>query len=228
MDINEMDNQIRSSEGYRIHVLMRALDMSLQIFRKNYCTFLQLISMFEDPMFQFSYWADGEKAMLTRTNYQVEIYRTFTNFEASAAALIDHSRYFIKTDIKDAIKEAYEQKKNECFVSNGLACFIKNLRNYLLHRGYPNISITTDLQNGTSFTMDKNELMEWKGWSSGSKQYFKKQDDAISVVSIATDYYKIVVDFYEWFFNELRAAYKTEYEEVNRLINLFNATFFGE
>lgn len=163
-----------------------------------------------------------------RVNYQVEIYRNFTNLESSAAALIDHSRYFIKADIKDTIKIAYEQKKSECFVTNRLACFIKNLRNYLLHRGYPNISITTDLNSNTSFTMNKSELMEWKDWSSKSKDYLNEQGDTISVVSITVDYYRIVVDFYEWFFNELRAAYKAEYEEVNGLIQLYNSTFFNE
>lgn len=39
MDINEMDNLILSSEGYRIHVLMCALDTSLQIFKNNYSVF---------------------------------------------------------------------------------------------------------------------------------------------------------------------------------------------
>ena len=75
--------------------------------------------------------------------------------------------------------------------------------------------------------MNKTELTKWSKWSSYSKEFLAKQEEKISVVSVVDDYYNLVVEFYEWFFNELREEYKEEYEEVNKLIEQFNTTFFG-
>lgn len=229
MDINEMEKQIYSTEGYKINSIMRALDMSIQIFKKNYQEFFNLIKTFDNPVYNLFFWGDGQDSKQMRVDFQIEIYRTFTNFESSAASLIDHSRNFVKKDIKDTIKDKYENKKNEYFVKNKLASFVKDLRNYLIHREYPNIKISTQFTDGNNeFTIEKAELMKWSGWTSNSKSFFAEQSEEISVVLIVETYYKLVVEFYEWLFNELREEYKEEYAEVNKLIKQFNITFFGD
>ena len=134
---------------------MLALDISLQLFKNNYHAFLKVTDMFKMPVFSSFFWADSEESELFRKKYQVEVYRTFTNFAASAAALIDHSRRFIGKDIKDEIKNHYEQKVQKCFSKNVLAKFIKDFRNYLLHRGYPSITISTNIQGEPSFSLNK-------------------------------------------------------------------------
>lgn len=228
MDINEMEQQIYSTEGYKIDLIMRGLDMSVQIFKRNYQQFSELIKTFDNPAYIIFFWADSIESKKTRIDFQIEVHRAFTNFEASAASLIDHSRRFVESGIKDTIKEKYTNKKDECFVENNLSRFVKDLRNYLLHRGYPEIKISTHYPNGNNeFVMNKTELTKWSKWSSYSKEFLAKQEEKISVVSVVDDYYNLVVEFYEWFFNELREEYKEEYEEVNKLIEQFNTTFFG-
>lgn len=228
MDINEMEQQIYSTEGYRIDSIMRGLDMSVQIFKRNYQQFLELIKSFDNPAYVMFFWAEGIESEKMRIDFQIEVHRAFTNFEASAASLIDHSRRFSESDVKDTIKEKYINKKDECFVENNLSRFVKDLRNYLLHRGYPEIRISTNYPNGNNeFTIDKKEIIKWKKWSSYSKKFLEEQSEKISVVSIVDNYYNLVVEFYGWFFDELRIEYKEEYTEVNKLIEKFNKTFFG-
>ena len=188
-----------------------------------------MIKMFDNPAYNLFFWAEGKESERERIDFQVEIYRTFTNFESSAVSLIDHSRNFVKKDIKDTIKNKYENKKHEHFVKNYLASFVKDLRNYLIHREYPNIKISTHLTDGNNeFTIEKAELMKWSGWTSNSKSFFAEQSEDISVVLIVETYYNLVVEFYEWLFNELQTEYKEEYAEVNKLIKQFNTTFFGD
>jgi len=230
MDINEMEQQIYSTEGYKIDSIMRGLDMSVQIFKRNYQQFSELIKSFDNPAYVMFFWAEGIESEKMRIDFQIEAHRAFTNFEASAASLIDHSRRFSESNIKDTIKEKYINKKNEYFVKNKLASFVKDLRNYLLHREYPNIEISYHFHNEKNeyeFTMSKAELIGWSGWKSVSKDFIAEQSEKISVASIVDNYYNLVVEFYGWFFDELRIEYKEEYAEVNKLIEKFNKTFFG-
>lgn len=226
MDINEMEKQIISTKGFKINAIMQALDMSLQIFKRNYNEISKLIKDFDFPLYNLIFWSEKNKYM--RIEFQIELYRTFVNFESASASLIDHSRNFSKKDIKDGIKDKYAEKVKEYFADNGLANFIKDFRNYLLHKEYPNIEISTELSNNKNYIyFNKDELEIWDGWKSKSKIFLKEQDRNLSIEMLVDDYYKLVVEFYEWLFDELRKEYKDEYEEVNTLIKRFNKTFFG-
>lgn len=226
MDLNEMEQQIKSTKGFEINAIMQALDMSLQIFKRNYNEISKLIKGFDAPLYNLVFWSEGNERV--RTELQIELYRTFVNFELAASSLIDHSRNFSNKGIKDSIKNKYVEKVKECFADNGLASFIKDFRNYLIHKEYPNIVISTELSdNKNHIYFNKNELEIWDGWKSKAKIFLKEQESKVSVVMLVDSYYKLVVEFYEWLFDELRKEYKDEYEEVNTLIKKFNKTFFG-
>jgi hypothetical protein len=219
-----IENEITSSSGYSINSMMEALDLSLQIFIRNYGDAKRAYDFLKDPAISLRIFQPQNKVALML--YLIEIYRTFFNFEASAASLIDHSRVFInKYEEKNTtFCREYQNKIEADFISNPLAKFIKDIRNFVVHKGYPIMNLNFPLVGNRvyEYLLNSSSLLEWDGWTSKAREYINSQGETIRLYSVIEEYYKLVDGFYSWMYVKLKEIHAQDFSEVNALITKRN------
>ena len=219
-----IENEIVSNYGYEINSMMEALDLSLQIFKGNYAEAKRAYDFLKLPEILLTIFQPQNKAAMML--YLCEVYRTFFNFETSAASLIDHSRVFIKKhEVKnDSFFYEYDNMITKKFINNPLSKFVKDMRNYVTHKGYPPMSLSFSLPGNKEheYLLASSLLLEWDGWTEKSREYINSQGNEIHLYSVVEEYYKVVDDFYKWMFTRLREIHVTDYAAVNALIKKRN------
>jgi len=76
----------------------------------------------------------------------MEINRLFHNFLAAAKTLVDHTRVFVEDHYSGTpLKQAYEQKVQAELANDPLTKFVQDFRNYMLHKGLPNSSMSLSI-----------------------------------------------------------------------------------
>lgn len=225
LTLESIENEIISCKGYQINGMMEALDLSLQIFKRNFAEAKSAYDFLKRPEIYLTIFQPQNKSALTL--YILEVFRTFFNFEASAASLVDHSRCFkdkYETQ-NETFCRKYQCKVDEDFTNNPLAKFVKDIRNYVIHKGYPGLSLNVPLLHDRphEYLLNTESLLEWDGWTTKSKQYIHDQGEIIELFAVLESYYKMVSDFYTWMFAELKTIHEDDYREVNLLIKKRNA-----
>lgn len=218
--LESIERSIKACKGYTIYSMMEALDMSYHIFTANYQDIQNKFKAIELPDFRLHIFQEENKTACTR--YTFEIYRSFFNFEAAAVSLVDHSRYFInkyETHNKP-FRTEYDQQTDKCFIQNPLIIFIQGLRNYVIHRSYPQIELTSSLTGiaKNQFLLNKEEISAWGGWSLKAKELLNSSENSIPLDKAITDYYIVIKNFYDWLFKRLKEIHNVDFQEVNSLV----------
>jgi len=116
---------IKSSEGYKINLLLGALDSSYYIFDKNYMDLKLILTTSSMPDFMLPMLDYRDRSKLN--NFLEEIRRKLHNFLAAATTLIDHSRNVINdTYENNSFQAEYKHEINNRFNSDPLCRFILN------------------------------------------------------------------------------------------------------
>lgn len=136
-----------------------------------------------------------------------EISRLLHNFLAAASTLVDHTRKTMTAYASvPEVQASYNQKK-QALVESPLQIFVKDLRNYTLHKQLPVAGITTTFTRdpqSDSFTvcaevyLDSAQLNDWPKWTSLAQQYLSAAPPQLSVRTVVNDYYDLVTTLYTW------------------------------
>ena len=168
-DIKKLEDskeQLASSEGWKIEMGWKNLMMSYYIFMANYNQLKNSLELFNSKEAS-NLWAIKNRSKMNQ--FHTEVIRLFHNYLASVKSLVDHTRIMVEEvhRNKEFLRE-YELKKQEIFVNSPLSHFVQQLRNYILHKGIPDIIVrkTFDESNeeANSFIMDLTSLRSWGGW----------------------------------------------------------------
>lgn len=154
-----------------------------------------------------------------------EFLRVFHNYLSSVFTLIEHTYVFRKKldnkqlDMK-CEEEVKKLKANECVV------FLKDLRTYTQHCGLPLISANfsfkkSDSDNTASFIqkllLKKESMLEWRNWSPTSRRYIEKQQEDIELKNVASEYQRLITEFYGKFFKHVSSLYVNEINECLKI-----------
>ena len=139
--------------------------------------------------------------------YFFELARLLLNFLASVKALTEHTRNLMKKWYENTdIFENYSNEIKERFVGNELSGFVEELRNYTLHYRLPisrksimpgvTVEVTTgNFSTENVFVLEKERLLQWKGWTQKGKPYIEKPEDFISIRELTTEYFDMISEF---------------------------------
>ncbi len=146
-----------------------------------------------------------------------DLTRYIFNFLSSASALIDSSRNTIKFYKNTSLEINYQKRKEELFVKNKQAVFIKNLRNYQVHFqiDFPMLSKTGKI------IFDTFNLMQYKDWSSLSRKFIEENKEGIIIKPLFESYFKSLEAFYTPFYKELGNFHQEDLAERNKLAARF-------
>lgn len=147
-------------------------------------------------------------------NAGAEIDRLFFNFLSSTTLLIDTTRVFIADLQKSNISiNDYERRKNELFAENPLIKIIKELRNSYTHNRpvmlTERITYTQENSEYRQLIFDKVVIQSlFKEPNNKLKSYLEENNYEIDISKLTTEYYNIIIPFYQWLNSELKGRVK--------------------
>jgi hypothetical protein len=112
----------------------------------------------------------------------------------------------------------YQKEVDKRFVSNPLAGFIEELRNYMLHYDLPFSIARISRENVVYFGkapekhiiyLYRDDLLEWKEWKKG-QLFLNDASEIFELLAIIKAYNTEIESFYSWIFNELIVLHKKE------------------
>lgn len=176
-------------------------------------------------------------------DYEHELVRMLHNYLTSVSSLIESQRVVMRHRWPSARTEGeacteckrkpqpsdrhsefetkvYAEKRKEIF-EGGEAEFMKDLRNYCTHRSIPlpALGTTFSMQAGerpvfvNGLTLNREELLEWDGWTGPAKKYLREKPEHIEMMPIITSYMSGVRRFFAWFVEEINSRCATIRDE---------------
>jgi hypothetical protein len=154
-----------NSPGMRLYNLMGKHSFSYNIFSGNLKELKEGLKRIENPQIRLQLMAQNNGDAEGQAHK--EINRLFHNFLAAAQTLIDHTRIFVNQNYKGTtIHQAYTQKIKSEYAEDELCKFIKDLRNYMLHKGLPDNQMSFSLTKGhaafeSTISLEVEKLVTW-------------------------------------------------------------------
>lgn len=97
---------------------------------------------------------------------------------------------------------------------------MKRLRNYTQHYTLPipvlQIEFREDIE--MSMRLDVNLLKQWDGWGK-SISYLATLGDSLCLISLSTEYFVLVQDFYQWLAERQTQLHKSDLENLQKMKN---------
>ena len=161
-----------------------------------------------------------EQQTRSRENYMDELFRFLLNYTASASALVDHSRNLMRDYSRSQFYFAYQNRV--ALLSNlGVARFVQDLRNYLLHHRVPPISVNlhfTSTPNDLSFTvtLNRDRMLQWGKWKPQSKSDIRGHEEIVLRQSVE-EYTAAISELYNWLFTQFSIVHAEDLSDVERL-----------
>jgi hypothetical protein len=165
-------------------------------------------------LFQNMYRPDAREA------YERDVTQRLHNYVAGSATLIDHTRRLMQ-DRTGVIAEEFKRRLADTLAHPELP-FIKDLRNFVLHRSHPFLGHTvriSDLTGAPSgeIELSTTDLLGWRKWSAQSRTFIKTQPESFALRPIVRQHGGLMVTLHNWLHNELAAANVAALEDANRL-----------
>lgn len=223
-EIDDIREEYRTSDACRLLTRLKVFELTLRIFRGNFGDWQRVIDQYRpasplaalDMMRRPGRWVEP---------FLVEITRTLHNFAASAFTLVDHTRNLHNElySASGALPD-YQARVDTEFANDGLALFIKGLRNYCVHYSLPlvgvQLGIQSDIHTGTSTNwgvpLSISKLLAWDGWTARPRAFLQGSGPTIDLATVVRQYRDKVESFQGWFQEQQRSVHRAEYEHQAR------------
>lgn len=154
----------------------------------------------------------------SRDKFTKNIKRLLFNASSALAALVDHTRNFLKSYPVPGEAEA----RRMAFKEDYLHRFLFDLRNYSLHwkpaKANWNISMAagkTGVSRTVVFLLSKAELLEWSSWKSEAREFMDSQPEGFDVCELFIEYQSRARQFQSWL---QTAATMTHYTDLRQYL----------
>lgn len=223
----ELLEKLRASRGMGHNNRSHTRTFSLNIFQMNAQELIDIASRINDP--------DEGLRLMSQANPEAgqqthrEITRRVHNFVASAFTLVEHTRNFMREHYADTpVKAGYQDRLDNEFKSDPLANFVKDLRNFILHKGLPESEMYMHFQsnpnspNGggeltTGIRINSSKLLEWGKWSPPARSFIQGSGQFVDIRTFAEAYTYKIEDFQEWLQAELDEFHAKDLEEMRSI-----------
>ena len=224
----DLISEMESLKGFKIIQEIESLKATNYIFRKNFNDLIDKIKEYESDN---EIWYVENRQLLHQMH--LEILRLVHNYVSSILSLIDHTRNFRKKIKEKKLESVFDFEINKLAI-NDVVTFMKQLRQYFQHYRLPitKAQFSVEKLNGSEdqystelkMQLDVEELLKWKKWNSISKRYLEKFNENVEIKLFCQEYYGIIEQFYEIFYDIVLQAYNSEInellmfqEEINKL-----------
>jgi hypothetical protein len=224
--------KILASEGYRIKLLIDALDATYHIFNQNYMDLKLILTASSMPNFMFPLLDVHNNRKLD--DFLEEIRRKLHNFLTASQTLIAHTRNVINDNYKDSsFKAEYQHEIDYRFNNDPLSRFTKDFRNYILHFGLPatlsnlHINPIAETRQGavdTFASLEKESLRRWPNWSRFARDFIETLPDKPKIIDIVDPYYEKVASFHNWLIKRLTEIHQDELRQFEQMVDEYKTS----
>lgn len=207
---------IDATDGGRVWAALKEVKDSHWILDQAIDDLLEGINRFSHQSQYQDFWSRVNEN--SREKHTSNIKRFLFNASSSLAALVDHTRNFLRSyPVPGELEE-----RGMAFKDDKLHRFLFDLRNYSIHwkpaQANWNIATTAGEAGGSrtvSFLLSKTELAEWSGWKSEAKEFLDLQPEKIDVRELFIEYQLRARKFHSW----LQTAAKiTHYTNIRQYL----------
>ncbi|WP_371409364.1 hypothetical protein OG423_05805 [Micromonospora zamorensis] len=158
-----------------------------------------------------------------------EFDRLLHNAVAAIGTLIDHTRIVARHYEGSRFHDEYGRRIGNVAVLPA-ARFVKDLRNYMLHRSLPAPYSQVDLhpqQVSYQLLISVPALLEFSAWSAASREYLASHGSMLPIREPLDEYAAAIDDLYEWMFTQSAQLDVAHIEAANALIDEYNDVLIG-
>jgi hypothetical protein len=237
----EFDDPLRIAErriaehpGYKEHVKLEGLRRTItDVFSPNLVDLLSLLDrVATDQQLAFE-MVQNVREPIVRAQYQAAVNRCLHNYLASVKSLIDHSTRIMRGRT-GLVADEFERRK-ATVVTRPDFCFVRDLRNFVLHRSLPALAHrvtwtnvnTADARLDSEVELSVKLLSEWDGWSAPAKQFLAQQEEVVRLRPTVRDTGGLIYELNAWLHDELIQRNADALAEVDHLIVVRNAALAG-
>lgn len=162
-----------------------------------------------------------------REQYVGALDSALSAYLAAMGAVIDVARR-VAGKLGNPFEEAYRKQSMPVRAIDGVVV-IRDLRNYMLHRGAAPWQFSgeiTPAARTTEVGLDSEELSEWDRWKADSRAYLNSHN-SVHLISILTPYEEGMVALFEWFGVEFYRVVQPDLDAANDLVRLLNLHMTG-
>jgi len=218
-----LTKELENSEEFKTYSWLTEHIPALRILSKNYELLDAHLLSYSNLKINEAFISFNVIHRVEQINYLEELSRLFYNYVASTQTLVDNQRKQYQKLFPDRKRfPEYQTRIDNDFKTNGLACFIKDLRNYFLHVKILPIEpvkkfdgITGDLTIG--LFLKQKDLRLYKDWKSKTKEFINSHEKDIDFDITITSYHKLVIEFQQWYQDKTCAIFKKEIDYVSRI-----------
>ncbi len=223
MELQELDNQIEASEGYRFYNRMNLLEKSYFIFEVNHLNLKHILDEFEQPMVFLKLWEEKNRDRFDL--FINDIIRLFHNYLAGTRTLLDHIRTLQGDTFRGIdFSDEYQARWDQQFGGSSLTQFVEDLLVYMLHKGVPfalaELSfgrLGSDVEVDSAIRLDTSKLGEWDGWLEKGREYLNTLDDKVRLDDLVKEHAANAAAFYQWFVARQSELHQEAAEELEEL-----------
>lgn len=167
-----------------------------------------------------------------REQYFDELFRQLHNYLSVRNTLVDHSRRLMKHYSSMGFYQEYDGRKNKVG-QLGVARFLQDLRNYLLHHRIPPLSIGLSIMGQADpdftfeVTLDTERLLETHEWKVDAEEYIRARD-RIVLLECVEEINEKTSNLYDWLFAQFKVIHASDIEDIQPLQEEFYALLASE
>lgn len=226
-----LKNNARLSEVYFIVQMMQ---INYILFRRNHEELNKLQKQFNMPMNFNELALQTNKGQEIAQDTILEFTRLLHNFLASSNMLIDVTRRWVEQQFKGSeFRIMYKDETSKKFTNNVQAQFLKDLRNFTLHRTLP-LAIPElrmqqvdehHLRSSLGIVLLKDYLLEWDNWSElGRMQIQMAFKGEVDIQTIIDQHFDNETKFMQWLFWKIRELFSEEVDYINSALEAIYKT----
>lgn len=208
--------EIDATDGGRIWAALNEVKDSNWILDQAIDDLLEGINRFAHRSQYQDFWSRVNAN--NREEYTKNVKRFLFNASSALAALVDHTRNFLRSYPVPGEPEA----RSMAFKDDNLHRFLFDLRNYSLHwkpaQANWNIATSageTGVSRTVAFLLSRDELAEWSCWKSEAKEFLDSQPERVDVRELFIEYQLRARKFHSWL---QTAAIITHYTNIRKYL----------
>jgi hypothetical protein len=232
--LKEVEARLYSHPGYVKHMRIEAFGLSLgAVFATNRAVLVGMLQRaatdldLRMQLIQNVARSDAARA------FNAALINALHNYCAGVGTLADHSRPLTQDWTGELAEEMVARK--EQLLSNPEVTFVKDLRNFMLHRSLPFLGHTLRLgdvntdrpTNEMQIELSATELLRSDGWTRPSKDFLAGYEEKVALLPIIEKHGQVVVEFNQWVIGALAEANREALAEANAIVAERNALLGG-
>jgi hypothetical protein len=198
---------------YRLVALIGAVKRMNYLLQGNVRQYRALVAKLQDPTVSFPILDNP----VAHGDLLGEAERLLHNVLTAMSTRGDQQRRFMAAYFGDdpVLMQEYRDRIASDFTASAEAAFLKGLRNYVAHMQLPvaqSQEAYTARSVRISFILSAAPLLEWDGWSAGTRAWIASHREDVPIVDVVDTYARVADEFDRW----LAARIETKYRPGSR------------